>query len=260
MAKRPKVEARGSSASSGTSQHGGDGPTSRMRVESSASTASPRPTNESHPPSHASAIPNLIVAHSSSQSRGSPPGTSSTTVLPGYRDSIFAGNNQVLSWREGQRDEVGASTQQLPGISSIGDRRSSPTAPVSGPLNITGSLQHAHRTAHTQTQPQIHPPPLLTSESTNRSTASSASTNSSAIFTPQTPMEPALDRALPIPSLFPQKSTSSYESQLPPLRPPSLSPQTTSLGIQHSPNGTFFLGIWITHFLRYASVHVSYFH
>lgn len=45
-------------------------------------------------------------------------------------------------------------------------------------------------------------------------------------------MEPAIDRPLPIPSLYTQKS---YENQLPPLRPPSLPPQTT-IHSQLSPN------------------------
>jgi hypothetical protein len=50
-------------------------------------------------------------------------------------------------------------------------------------------------------------------------------------------MEPPLERALPIPSLYPQKSNGSFENQLPPLRPPSLSPRSTMLGSQQSPNG-----------------------
>jgi hypothetical protein len=237
VAKRPKLEPHASTSSgttsSGASQHGSNTPTGRMRVESSASTTSQWPLTDGHPSPQNTAMPKLILAHGGSNSLGSPPNTNSPAFLPGYRDSIFAGNNQVLSWREGQRDDVGASVQQLPRISSIGDRRPSRTGPASDALNLTGSLQHAHRTG----QSQSHPPPLLTSESTNRSSTSSASTNSSAFFTPRTPMEPALDRALPIPSMYPQKSSGSYESQLPPLRPPSLSPQSSSLGSQLSPNG-----------------------
>ena len=260
VAKRPKLEAHASTGSgttsSGTSHHGGDTPTGRMRVESSASTTSQWPTTEGHPSPQTSTMPKLILAHGGSKSRGSPPSTSSPTVLPGYRDSIFTGNNQVLSWREGQRDEVGASIQQLPRISSIGDRGSTLTRPVSDPLNLTGSMQHAHRTG----QPQSHRPPLLTSESTNRSSASSISTNSSAFFTPRTPLEPAQDRALPIPSLFPQKSSSGFDSQLPPLRPPSLSPQTTLLGTQHSPNGMLRLDFGHRFSLFTTALHVICLH
>jgi hypothetical protein len=47
-------------------------------------------------------------------------------------------------------------------------------------------------------------------------------------------MEPAIDGPLPIPSLYTQKS---YENQLPPLRPPSSSPQN-NLHSQLTPNGT----------------------
>lgn len=162
--------------------------------------------------------------------QGSPNATS-PTVLPGYRESIFGGNQQALSWRDGQRDEVVGSLQQSSRVVSVGDQRPSYNGPPSDKLNLTGSAQHAHRTGST------HPPPLLTSESTNRSSASSGSTASSTFFTPRTPMEPPLERALPIPSLYPQKSNGSFENQLPPLRPPSLSPQSTMLGSQQSPNG-----------------------
>jgi hypothetical protein len=114
-------------------------------------------------------------------------------------------------------------------------RRSSYAGPPAiDPLNLTGSLQPAHRTG------QGHPPPLLSSESTaGRSSGSSGSTSSSVYYTPGTPMEPSLDRALPIPILYPQKSTGSFDNphQLLPLRPP-LSPQTSMLGSQQSLNGT----------------------
>lgn len=120
-----------------------------------------------------------------------------------------------------------ASLQQLSRKAS-GERRPSYTRSPSDKLNLTGSVQHAHRTGHSNR------PPLLTSESTSTSTNSTAS--SSAYFTPRTPMEPPLERALPIPALYPQKSNGSFEHQLPPIRPPSLSPRST-YGAQQSPNG-----------------------
>jgi len=169
-------------------------------------------------------MPNLNLAMVSQSQTAQAPAIS-PTVLPGYRDSIYPS----LPWRDPQRDEIAGRYQQLPRIASVKDRQSS----LSGtshpePLNLTGSQQHAHRTGHT------HPPPLLTSESTNRSTASSGSTASSVYYSPRTPMEPPMERALPIPSMYNQKS---FENQLPPIRPPSLSPQTTLLGHpQQSPN------------------------
>jgi len=228
-AKRPKLEPHPSTTSSGTASSGaslsGDTPNGRVRVESSASNTSQWPLHENQ------ASPPLSTVTGSLKRPGSPSLTS-PAILPGYREAIYGGSQHSLPWREGQRDDhtpraLQQQPQQLPRISSVTDRRLS--LPNNDPLNLTGSPQHAHRATH---PPPTHPPPLLTSESTNRSTASS-STSSSTYFTPRTPMEPSMDRPLPIPPMYPQKQ---YENQLPPLRPPSLSPQT-SIHTQQSPNG-----------------------
>lgn len=206
-----------------------------MRVESSASNTSQWPRDESQPSPQLTGMKKLSVAHGVANSQNSP-STTSPTVLPSYRDSIFSGAHQTLEWREGLRDDSSIPGQQLPRVSNPSDRRSSYTGPPAPDhLNLTGSLQHAHRTCQVQ-----GPPPLLSSESTaERSSGSSGSTSSGAFYTPRTPMEPSLDRALPIPTLYPQKSTGGFDNphQLPPLRPPSLSPQTSMLGSQQSPNG-----------------------
>ncbi|KAE8444993.1 hypothetical protein EG329_013999 [Mollisiaceae sp. DMI_Dod_QoI] len=238
-AKRPKLEAHTStvssaSGSSGASQHGGDTPIGRIRVESAGSTTGQwQPEGQASPP--ASNMSKLSAALGGPQPQTSP-STASPTILPGYRDSIFSGrNHQLLAWREAQRDDNPANHQQLPPLPRVTDNRSNFSgAPAADSRNLTGSQQHAHRMVQGgQNHP---PPPLLTSESTNRSSTSSGSTGSSSFFTPRTPLEPPLERALPIPSLYPQKSNGSYENQLPPLRPPSLSPQSTLLTTQQSPN------------------------
>jgi hypothetical protein len=74
----------------------------------------------------------------------------------------------------------------------------------------------------------------LTSESTNGSSAFWASTGSSALRTLRTPTELPLERALPTPLRYSQKTSHMFENQLPSLRPPSLSPQSTWLGSQQS--------------------------
>lgn len=204
-----------------------------MRVESPASNTSQWPAQESQPSPQLTGLKKLSVGVANNQ--GSP-NTTSPTVLPGYRDSIYSGAHQTLTWRDGHRDDNSIPGQQLPRMTNpAAARRSSYTGPpVADPLNLTGSLQHAHRTG------QGHPPPLLSSESTaGRSSGSSGSPGSSVFYTPRTPMEPSLDRALPIPTLYPQKSTGSFDNphQLPPLRPTSLSPQASMLGSQQSPNG-----------------------
>lgn len=240
IAKRPKLDAHPSTSSgtsSGASQHSGDTPISRTRVDSSASNTSQwaASNNQPSPSSQPLSLTKLTSTHVGRNGQTSP-NTSSPTILPGHRESMFDGPLKPLPWREGQRDEAGLSLHQLPRITNSGDRRPShPSPSVSD--TVSGSLQHAQRTG------KGNPPPLMTSESTAgtvMSSASSGSTNSSSYFTPRTPMEPPLDRALPIPSLFAQKSSSSYENQLPPLRPPSLSPQSSMLTAQHSPNSMLF--------------------
>jgi hypothetical protein len=233
IAKRPRLEARQSTASSGTassgtSQHGNDTPTGRMRVESTGSTTSQwfASGGQPSPPAQLPNVPNLSVAHGEAVS----PKTPLPTVLPGYREAIF-GTHQTLPRREGPAplDETTAPFQQLPRITNVNERRSSyGGSAVRGKAdapNLTSSQQHAHRTG------LGHTPPLLTSESTT------GSANSSAFFSPRTPLEPTLDRSLPLPSLLSQKSSGLYENQLPPLRAPSLSPQSSMPSALQSPNG-----------------------
>ncbi len=210
VSKRPKLEPHASTASSTasstTSQYEGDAPAGRVRVESNASNGHWH-TGEHNSPQFPH-IPKLNLSLGSAGGQTSPKASPPATSLPGYRESMF-GSQQTLAWREGQREE-------LPRITSVNDRR------YSDSHNSNGPLQLSNRNG------QSNPPPLLTSESTN-------STTSSNYFTPRTPMEPPLERALPIPSMYGQKSTGNFENQLPPLRQPSMSPQ--SLNAQHSPNG-----------------------
>jgi hypothetical protein len=232
--KRPKLDAHVSTTSSGTgssaaSQHDGETPAGRTRVESTTSVVHWNANDGRASPQFVN-TPKLSLALGGPQKHGSPP-TTSPTVLPGYRESIYGVSPQANSWR----DDALTSLQQLSRVASGNDRRSSYTGLPSNKLNLTGSTQHAHRTG------QGNVPPLLTHESTtstNISTASSGSTiSSSAYFSPRTPMEPPLERALPVPALYPQKSSGNYEHQLPPIRPPSSSPRLTLAGSQQSPNG-----------------------
>jgi hypothetical protein len=210
VSKRPKLEPHASTASSGTasstaSQYDGDASAGvRVRLETNNSNGQ---WHGEHRSPQFSNMPKVAVALGGAKNQTAPQATS-PTVLPGYRESIFGVNQQGLPWRDNQREENGV--QSLPGIASVNGRRSSYS-------------EHSLRNG------QGHPPQLLTSESTN-------STSSTSYFTPRTPMEPPLERALPIPSMYSQKSSGNFENQLPPLRPPSLSPQS-SLANQQSPNG-----------------------
>lgn len=138
-----------------------------------------------------------------------------------------------MPWRDGPREEGLTNFHQLPRITSVDDRRANHPGPTDS-LNLTGSGHPAHRNERIHAPP---PPPLLTTESTNMSTSTN-STGSSVSFTPRTPMEPPLDRAMPLPSLYSQSQSGSYENQLPPMNQrPSLSPQSTIVGTQKSPTG-----------------------
>lgn len=213
--KRPKLENYPSTGSTGTvssttSQNSRD--TSRIADSSPAST-SQWAAHESH---HATGM-TLPTA----QSTGSP-----SSAIAAYHGSIFSGISQSLPWREHSRQEHNMPIQQRRRVSSIGDRPSAyPGASVGDPLNLTDALQHARGVGQ---GPQASAP------------GSSQSTNSSAFLTPRTPLEPTLDRdrALPIPSIFPQASPGSYENQLPPLRASSLSPQSGAHRSLPTPNST----------------------
>ncbi|KAH7364320.1 hypothetical protein BKA65DRAFT_389129 [Rhexocercosporidium sp. MPI-PUGE-AT-0058] len=218
--KRPKLEAHVSTASSGTASSSTsqqDNPTSRPSNEQSIPSSNQWRANDTQSSPKTATMPSLTLGLGPQTSQ---PSTTSPTILPGYRDSIYPS----LPWRDAQRDEMAGRYQQLPRIASVKDRQSS----FSGAphQDLAGSQQHSRRTG------QSHPPPLLTSESTNRSSASSGSTVSSVYYSPRTPMEPPLERALPMPSMY---SQASFENQLPPIRPPSLSPQTSLPGHPQQP-------------------------
>ncbi|KAK6586601.1 hypothetical protein PZA11_001658 [Diplocarpon coronariae] len=251
--KRPKLELAVSTASSGNASHESPNtigsPSGAVRREPSLSNPAQWHPAESQPsPSphlnHARRPPNVTPAPPGIQDSAPSSSSSSTptsTVLPGYRGSIYPS----LPRRDGQRDDTTGRYAQPLRIAGVPERHDGfSNGPASDPLNLTGSHQFSHRTGQSQ------PPPLLTSESTNRSTTSSASsasastgsssTASSAYYSPRTPMEPPLERSLPIPSLFSQKSNGSLESQLPPLR--RLSPQGAGLGGHPSPSAVSAMG------------------
>lgn len=261
VTKRPKLEAHFSTASSGTassggSQTGAEFPLGRMRVDSSASSISPWHASTS--PSSAvmtPTIPGSANGHKvpGIQSRlgpGSPtempkvlPGYRETMlgsggspidtpkVLPGYRESILGPGAQ--QWREDHRDESSIA-QQMTHANSIEARfgQSSPATAGMQDHSTSNDSKHHRRNPESNQNP---PPPSLTSESTVQSSGSVAS-NSSMYPGPRTPLEPDLNRALPMPSLYPQKS-GSYDGQLPFLSGhPSLSPQNSLPGSQQCTN------------------------
>ncbi|KAM3066849.1 hypothetical protein ACMFMF_009902 [Clarireedia jacksonii] len=239
VAKRPKLEPQASTASSGTassstgSQYSGEATTGRSRVDSSASSKSPwsAGTTQSTPLSSISTLPTLPTLNKASSvsgrlGQGSP--THSTSILPGYRESMLGPGAQ--NWRDGRREEA-AILQPIQRIVDMSERRRSHSGPaILDQLALAGSRQH-----HLRSERSSQPPPLLSTESTSQSTSSSTS-NSSTFYNPRTPMEPNIDRSLPMPALYPQKS-GNYDGPVSYLPAPSISPQSSMLGAQHSPNG-----------------------
>ncbi|KAH8815034.1 hypothetical protein F5884DRAFT_663987 [Xylogone sp. PMI_703] len=227
-AKRPKLDGNMSNGTSSNvaSPRSTDGMASRMRVESSNASTAQWSSAQPSPSTQISSMPTLTAPHNSNipDSRAA----SSPAVLPGYGDSLHGAGAQTLPWREHAREDSSGPPPQ-PGryvsMSSSNDRqpRYSSIASTEG-LNLGNSIANSRRTVLGQA------PPLLTSEST------ASGSSSSSFFTPRTPMEPTVERSLHFPSLYPQKSSGGYEHQLPPIRPPSLSPQSSMQVQQHSPN------------------------
>jgi hypothetical protein len=233
--KRPKLEVKQSTASNGTrssgdNQQGIDTPSSQRMEPSLKITHWPNGDGYMLS-SQLSNMQKLQVGSGDPKPLGSP-STTSPTVLPGYRDSILDCGHQSLPWREGQRSKSISSGRQLPQTANVGDRRASHRGlPAIDHLTLPAPVQHAHRT-------EQNIPPFLKSEWTNRPPTSSPSTGSSVFFSPRTPMEPPLEPVTPPSSIYSEKSTGSHKNPLPPLRPLPLSPQTTILSAQQSPNST----------------------
>ncbi|RAL63340.1 hypothetical protein DID88_003765 [Monilinia fructigena] len=232
VAKRPKLEATANNATgsncgnqTGGNPTGAEFPMGRMRVNSSASSSSQWHASTS--PSSVAMTPMKTLPALTNVSKAPVPQGRLNPASP-------VDMPKVSSWLSiGEKDhrDEGGNLQQIlrPSI----ERRisqSGSTSSTQDHLNMNGSTHHRRNL-----QGNLNPPPSLTSESTIQSN-SSAPSNSSMYFPPRTPLEPDLNRALPIPPLYPQKS-GSYDSPLPFLSgPPSLSPQNSLPGTQHSPN------------------------
>lgn len=226
VTKRPKLDPQFCTASNGASSEG-EPPSGRPDVRSAVSTPNPDLWHATDGPSSplSSALPRPF--HSAAENRQPYPIVPSPTFLPGYRDSMFANAQQPPYWKDSCRDEA---RPQLPGISSIGERRPSTSWSASDSLIASGTFQHPQRTTSTFS------PPILSTETTNQSTVSSTSTSSPAVYTPSTPVD--ADRTLPpFPAAFSNKPTE--ERHLSPLRTPSVSSQSSiTVTTIQSPNGT----------------------
>lgn len=165
----------------------------------------------------------------SSKAQTSPGGPS--TSLPGYRDTVINPNLQTLAWRDHTR------APELP-IHSY-NRQVEPKLNQSGILNAPETPASFAQAFHNQPRTSISSisafsPPSLTSESTvstQQSTSSStaADPRQSTYFAPRIPLDPSRDRpSFPMHPVFHgsnSKAPTHFDTQLPPIRHPSLSPQ-----------------------------------
>jgi hypothetical protein len=240
--KRPKLEhqaSNGSSAagSSADSQLGADGaPISGRGDGGSAGSTSisrfsfaggPSPSSKSFPVPTMAANQNATVRSAEPYS----PTPTSSSVLPGYRDSLVGAQHQTLAWRDNTRASDASSPPKASRISNMSERRSHP--PAGGNTDHSNHFgvrsQNGYRTGSS-----FSPPPLLTSESTTGTSISSASNSSSLHHMPRTPLEPPFERQLSIAPLYASKP---QDNQLPPIRSMSLSPQSSINVSYNSPSG-----------------------
>jgi len=222
--KRPKPEVHigttGVGMSSSIMSKSGGNVNNRMAVENSATNSGQWYSVHGQPTPLVLLKPKANIALAD---QGSPTATS-TMVLPRYHHSIIGGTCQVPLWGESL-----GSLQQLPRTESVGDSRSNYKGE-----SVTVSPYLTDLQQHSQAPGQSHPPPLLTSNSKNGSSASWVSTGPSVLQTLQTPVDLPLKRALPNLIRCSQQSSHMLETQLPSLRPSFLSPKLTWLGSQQS--------------------------
>lgn len=225
--KRPKLENLNTGGTSTTKSSGA----SNLSREASLDTRSRVPSLGPMPAPWFPPEPALQAPPPpSTKAQTSPAGPS--TGLPGYRDTVINPNLQTLAWRDHTRQ---------PDLSLHGYSRQ-----VEPKLNQSGGILNAPETPssysqgfHNQPRPSLSSinsfsPPSLTSESTistQQSTASStaADPRQSTYFAPRVPLDPSRDRpSFPMHPVFSGNSKAQvppFDTQLPPIRHPSLSPQ-----------------------------------
>jgi hypothetical protein len=246
--KRPKLEPRQSPASS-TTNKASSGSLSRELVRESSSGVSTRSRNESSGSTHPTwqhmegatgASASLDPRSNVHERQVSPQGGSRSLISgPRYGEAALAPGMQTLPWKDqfnnhtdfshgqqGQRPDRTASQASSATISDPGREPSFGT-----------SHQHSRRL-------DGFTPALLTSESSSSTNWSNASSGSMSTqhFGPRTPLDSSLD--MPLPSILSgTKLASTFDTQLPPLRHASLSPQNSMNSAYTVPSGKSRHGI-----------------
>lgn len=227
--KRPKLDPHPSIGSTSTTKSSSSVVSRELSQETSSgsktrslplsSVSAPWGTNDS-----ASGQPLTVASNHGS------PSVHSAPSLSGYGDTILGTTAHSASWREQPRP------LEMP-LPIHGYRPAERNATQPMILNTPDSqMQFGHSFQSQQRSIGGFTPPSLVSESTVSTLKSVGSAGSgdsrqtsSPYYTPRTPLDSSRDRpSLPIPSIYAgQKPPATFETKLPPIRHPSLSPQSS---------------------------------
>ncbi|KAL5345587.1 hypothetical protein ACLOAV_009341 [Pseudogymnoascus australis] len=169
------------------------------------------------------------------------------TALPGYRDTVINPNLQTLAWRDHTRAPELPIHGYINSNNSNNNNNNRQVEPKVGILNPPETPLSFAQPFHNQPRASLSSvsafsPPSLTSDASTPSTQQSTSSSTAAdprqstYFAPRIPLDPARERpSFPMHPVFhgsssskPQPQPPHFDTQLPPIRHPSLSPQLPS--------------------------------
>lgn len=227
--KRPKLENLNTSSTSTTTTK--SSAASNLSREASQDSRTHVPSVGPIPSTWYPAEPALQAPLPPSTMAQTPPSGPSTT-MPGYRDTIINPNLQTLAWRE-QHTRPG--DLSLHGYNRQVEPKLNQSGILNGPETPTTFAQAFHNQPRTSLSSiSTFSSPSLTSESTvstQQSTSSStaADPRQATYFADRIPLDPARERPSfphhPVFGSHSNKPPVNFDTQLPPIRGPSLSPQ-----------------------------------
>lgn len=242
--KRPKLENVNSASSTSTTTTKSSNATNLSREASQDPRTTHVPSLISIPapwfPNDASMQAQLTPTSTARKLSGGP-----STSLPGYRDTVIGPNvNQTLAWR----DHIRPGEIPTHGYNRQGETKISQSGILNAPDAPTGFGQAFHNQPRSSISSiGAFSPPALSSDSTistQQSTASSLAREDprqSTYFAPRIPLDQSRERpSFPMHPLFSGSSSKAqghFDTQLPPIRHPSLSPQLPTSMSYNSPSG-----------------------
>ncbi|KFX89941.1 hypothetical protein O988_08417 [Pseudogymnoascus sp. VKM F-3808] len=224
--KRPKLENLNTSSTSTTTTKSSTA--SNLSREASQDSRTHVPSVGPIPSTWYPAEPALQAPLPPSTMAQTPPSGPSTT-MPGYRDTVINPNLQTLAWRE-QHTRPG--DLSLHGYNRQVEPKLNQSGILNGPETPTTFAQAFHNQPRTSLSSiSAFSSPSLTSESTTT------------YFADRIPLDPARERPSfphhPVFGSHSNKPPVNFDTQLPPIRGPSLSPQVPASVSYNSQPGIF---------------------